>query len=191
MTMMDDFDFDDLETEDDEAAPPEEASNRTFLLVAGVLGAFLILSLVLMAVYAMVIVPRRRSAESTQEAQIYAQNTAVALSANQTAEAQAWTATPTATKTPLPMTATLSPTPVMAVTQTPAAGLAQSREDHLTATMAALFTQQAANLITVTPAATQLPTTGFADDVGLPGLLSLAGALILVIFLARRLRMAR
>ncbi len=191
MTMMDDFDFDDLEMEGDEATPPEESSNRTFLLVAGVLGAFLILSLVLMAVYAMVIVPRRRTAESTQIAQINAQNTQVALAANMTAEAQSWTATPTATQTPLPVTATSSPTPVMAITDTPAAGLAQSREDHLTATMAALFTQQASNLMTVTPAATQLPSTGFADDVGIPGMLSLAAALVLVIIFARRLRTAQ
>ena len=188
MTMMDDFDFDDLEIEDE--TPPEDANNRTFLLVAGVLGAFLILSLVLMAVYAMVIVPRRRSAESTQVAQINEQNTAVALAAEMTADAQSWTATPTATNTPLPATPTLSPTPVMAISETPAAGLAQSREDHLTATMAALFTQQAANLMTVTPIPTGLPATGFADDVGLPGLISLAAALILVIVLARRLRTA-
>ncbi len=179
MTMMDDFDFDDIEME--EGPPPEEASNRTFLLVAGILGAILILSLILMAVYAMVVVPQRRAAQNTQ----------VALASGLTAEAQSWTATPTITRTPLPMTATPSPTLVLAPTDTPAAGLAQDRNDQLTATMAALFTQQAANLLTVTPLATELPSTGFADDIGLPGMLSLAGALILIIFFARRLRTAR
>ena len=43
------FDFFD-EDEFDDSPPPEEASNRTFLLVAGILGAILILSLILMAV---------------------------------------------------------------------------------------------------------------------------------------------
>ncbi|MBC8506818.1 MAG: hypothetical protein H8D34_18290, partial [Chloroflexi bacterium] len=107
-----------------------------------------------------------------------------------TAEAQSWIATPTATSTQPPMTATSSPTPVIAPTDTPAAGLAQDsdRDSQLTATMGALFTQQASNLLTVTPISTQLPSAGFADDVGLPGLLALAGAMILVIFLARRLR---
>jgi hypothetical protein len=41
-----------------------------------------------------------------------------------------------------------------------------------------------------TPQATStaLPSTGFADDVGLPGMLGLAAVLIVVIFLARRAR---
>ncbi len=182
------FDFFD-EDEFDDSPPPEEASNRTFLLVAGILGAILILSLILMAVYAMVVVPNRRAAQNTQIAQINAQNTQVALASGLTAEAQSWTATPTATRTQPPATPTSSPTPVIAPTDTPAAGLAQDdRASQLTATMGALFTQQASNLLTVTPVSTQLPSTGFADDVGLPGLLALAGAMILVIFLARRLR---
>jgi len=182
------FDFFD-DDEFDDSPLPEEASNRTFLLVAGILGAILILSLILMAVYAMVVVPNRRSAQNTQVAQINAQNTQVALASGLTAEAQAWTATPTATRTQPPASPTSSPTPVIAPTDTPAAGLAQDdRDGQLTATMAALFTQQASNLLTVTPISTQLPSTGFADDVGIPGLLALAGAMILVIFLARRLR---
>ena len=43
MTMMDDFDLEDVELEDE--LEPEESSNRTFLLVAGILGGILILSL--------------------------------------------------------------------------------------------------------------------------------------------------
>ncbi|MBM3145630.1 MAG: hypothetical protein FJ010_11815 [Chloroflexi bacterium] len=180
--------FDYYEPPFDESPPPEMASNRTFLLVAGILGAILILSLILMAVYAMVVVPKRRSAQSTQVAQINAQNTQVAIASGLTAEAQSWTATPTATRTQPPIPPTSSPTPVVAPTNTPAAGIAQDRDAQLTATMAALFTQQAANLLTVTPVSTQLPSTGFVDDFGIPGLFALAGAMILVIFLARRLR---
>jgi hypothetical protein len=41
---------------------------------------------------------------------------------------------------------------------------------------------------TATPSA--LPTSGFADDVGLPGMFGLALLLVAVIFLARRLRTA-
>jgi len=191
MTMMDDFDFDDLDIED--TPPPAEASNRTFLLVAGILGAILILSLILMAVYAMVVVPNRRAAQNTQVAEINAQNTEVALASALTAEAQSWTATPTITNTPLPITATATSTPVIAPTDTPAAAIAQDeeREAQLTSTMAALFTQQASNLLTVTPITTELPETGFADDVGIPGLITLAAALIIIIFLTRRLRTAR
>ena len=51
-------------------------------------------------------------------------------------------------------------------------------------------TQAAQELLTqtATPTATGLPDTGFADDVGAPTLLAMAGLLILVIFVARRLR---
>jgi LPXTG-motif cell wall-anchored protein len=37
---------------------------------------------------------------------------------------------------------------------------------------------------------TAIPNTGFADDVGLPAMLGMAVLLVVVIFLARRLRTA-
>jgi len=184
MTTMDDFD---IEDEDMEESPPEESSNRTFLLVAGILGGVLLLTLICLAVYAMVYVPRRESSQQTQVAEINAQNTEVALAAQMTRQAQAWTATPSATSVPTE-TSTASPTPVLAPTDTPV--LEEPTEDPRTATVAALLTLQAGGDQTTTPTATALPATGFADDVGVPGLLSLAAALVVVIFLARRLRTA-
>jgi len=38
--------------------------------------------------------------------------------------------------------------------------------------------------------ATALPQTGFADEVGLPGLLGLALALVVVVFATRRIRLS-
>ena len=174
-------DFDDFEDDGDE----EQSDNRTFLLVAGILGAILILALVCMAIYAMVFMPQRRDAQSTQAAQINIQNTDVAMAAAMTAQAQAWTPTPTVTGAPAPITATSSPTPVVAPTDTPPSG-GQATVDPRTATVAALLTQQAGGGLT--PTATALPDTGFADDFGIPGMLALAAALVVVIFLARRLR---
>jgi hypothetical protein len=182
MTLMDDFDLDDIDLEDE--VQPEESSNRTFILVAGILGGVLILSLVCIAVYAMVYLPRSRDAQATQQAEIFAQNTEVAMWSKMTAEAQAWTATPSATYTMVPKTAT----PVLAPTDTPVMEIdAAATQDPRTATVAALLTQQAEKL-TLTPVSTALPDTGFADNVGVTGLVALAGSLILVIFLARRLR---
>ena len=180
MTMMDDFDLEDVELEDE--LEPEESSNRTFLLVAGILGGILILSLVFVAVYAMVFLPRSRSAQATQEAEIFAQNTEVAMWAAMTADAQSWTATPAATSTQAPNTAT----PVIAPTDTPVLEKAAATADPRTATVAALLTQQALNL-TLTPVS-ELPDTGFMDNVGVTELVALAASLVLVIFLARRLR---
>jgi len=191
MTLMDDFDLDDMGLEDDDSQP-EESGNRTFILVAGILGAILILSLVCMAVYAMVFLPRSRNAKSTEVAEINAQNTEVAMLSAATAEAALWTATPTTTSTQSPNTPTSSPTPVIAATNTPAEQGADTGPevtvDPRTATVAALFTQQAENELTITPISTGLPDTGFMDDVGVPGLVALAASLVLVIFLARRLR---
>lgn len=60
------------------------------------------------------------------------------------------------------------------------------------ATLAAQQTQIASGQPTLrptlSPTPTALPKSGFADDVGLPGLLGLSAALVTVIFLARRLR---
>ena len=179
MTLMDDFDLDDMDVEEDEQ--PRASSNRTFLIVAGILGGILILTLVFIAVYAMVFLPRNREAESTEIAEINAQNTEVAMMISMTAEAKSWTSTPTLTPTELPDT----PTPVIVATDTPETGGAMVTVDPRTATVAALLTQQAEN---ITPAATELPDTGIMDNIGVPGLVALAGSLVLVIFLARRLR---
>jgi LPXTG-motif cell wall-anchored protein len=65
---------------------------------------------------------------------------------------------------------------------------ATATTDPRTATVAALLTQAAEAQQTVTPTASGLPQTGFAEDVGVPGLVGLSLALIVVIFLARRLR---
>jgi hypothetical protein len=62
--------------------------------------------------------------------------------------------------------------------------------DAQRATLSAQQTQLASGKFTATVIATStaLPSAGFADEVGLPGLFGLALALILIIFLARRLR---
>jgi len=61
----------------------------------------------------------------------------------------------------------------------------------LTATMGALYTQAAISQLTPTStliAELALPKGGFADEFGIPGLVMMAAVLVVVIFLARRLR---
>lgn len=186
-------DFGDLEV--NETPPPEEASNRTFLIVAGVLAALIVVSIVCMALYAMVFVPLRSNQQATEVAKIYAQNTQVALAAGQTEEASRYTSTPTVT--PIPPTATTTPTSVVAV---PTDVASTSTPNSRTATVAALLTQAAEAQLTTTPAPSALPDTGFMDEVvvpgvgnlalviGVPGLIILSLVLVGVIVLARRLR---
>lgn len=182
--------FDDLDMDivGDEIPPPEESSNRTFLIVAGILGGITIIALVLIAIYALVIMPQRRKDQATQVAQLNSQNTQVAMAITQTSAAAAFTRTPTSTltRTPVPNTPTRTATLVIVV---PSDTLVPT-EDPRTATVAALLTAASEAQQTVVPTSTALPTTGFADEVGIPGLLGMAGLLVVVIFLTRRLRMA-
>jgi hypothetical protein len=169
---------------------PEESSNRTFLMAAGGLGALLILSMICLAVYALVLAPAQRVARATEVIEINLQNTQQAQT--QTAEAQALTPsrTPTETETPLP-TGTVTPTQVIVLpTFTPTPFLTLPTLAPQTATAAALQTLEAIQGGGgATPTATALPATGFADEVGIPGLVIMGGLLLAVIFIARSLRM--
>ncbi len=178
---MEDNNFDDI----DSAAPAEESNNRTFVIVAGILGGIILLSV---ACFAAVYLFGLRGGDTGAQA----------ASATQTAQAanafidQALTLTfeasilPTTTETPLP-----TGTPVVAVatsTATPDPALALN--GPLTATVAAAFTQAAAAQLTIVPTSTALPNTGFADEYGLPGMFVMTLAFVIVILLARRLRVA-
>ena len=163
---MDDFNIDKI-NKIEGGAPPNKTNNRTFLLVAGILGAIMVVSLIFMAVYAMIIVPRRNADESTQIAEINLQNTQIAMAGELTAEASMRTAVPIATRTP-PGTATTIPTLVVEAINTPVS--ASSVDDSRTATVAALQTEQAENPPTSTPTstlmieATSTPASLFATD---------------------------
>ena len=177
------YEGDDLNFEDEEA-PPEESSNRTFLIAAGVLGGIVLLSIACLAVYALVILPQQRTAQqageqnaqATQNAQINEALTAtgVAFDLSQTPQA-----TDTLAPTDTPVVAQPTATNTLEFTLTP---------DPATATVGAGLTRVAASTATVVMTTTALPTSGFADEVGLPGLAIAAMVLVAVIFLARRLR---
>jgi hypothetical protein len=179
-----DMDMDDELEDDFSGPPPEESNNRTFLIVVGVLAAILVLALICTAAYAFLILPQSRNQKATQAAEINAQNTAVALGVTQTAEARRWTPTPRPSWTPT-VTQLPTNTPVVAelATSTPT-------EDSVLATQNALYTLAAETTQTVIPTSTLLPSGGFADDVGVPGLVGIGVALVVVIFLVRRLRTA-
>ena len=193
----------DSETPGEGETPPEESSNRTFLIIAGVLGAIALLALLCIAIYALVLWPRTRSAQANQKATLEAQNTEVALiiartstAAAQAAIEAAYTHTPTATMPPSMFTGTPTQTPVVAMATTTTPQYTATTGPEL-ATATALHATLTANAIlyasTLTARAfpsTAVPETGFADEVGLPVMLGLAVLLIVVIFLARRLRTA-
>ena len=176
------YEGDDLEFDDAEAMP-EESSNRTFLIAAGVLGGIVLLSLACLAGYVLLIRPQQIGAQQTQSA-IEKQNaetindalTATAMSYNLSQTPQI-TDPPFPTDTPV--VAQPSATNTLETTLTP---------DPATATVGAGLTQVSASTGAVVATSTALPTSGFADEVGLPGLVIAALVFIAVIFLVRRLR---
>lgn len=177
------YEGDDLNYDDDVEALPEESSNRTFFIAAGILGGIVLLTLCLIGAYVVFIVPQGNAAQQTQSA-IETQNagtindaltaTAVAFDLSQTPQV-----TDTLFPTDTPVVAQPSATNTLEFTLTP---------DPSTATVGAGLTLVAASTATILPTSTALPTSGFADEIGLPGLVIAALVLVAVIFLARRLR---
>ena len=162
-----------------DAPPPEESSNRTFLIAAGILGGIVLLSIACLAGYALLILPSQRTTQQQASTAQAAQNLQVAQALTSTAQALVLpteTVTPPPTQTPVIAQATATTVPP---TDTP---------DPATATVAAALTQAAQAQLTHIPTSTALPGTGLADQYGAPGLVVLGMALVGVIFLARRLR---
>jgi hypothetical protein len=192
-----------------EEGAPGGSNNRTFLIAAGIIGGVILLALVCMAGYAFFLLPRQNAGQAAQQTAVLLTNTAIAGGATSTA--QALLATPTldagsiaataqavaatrqmdATRTAQALAALASPTAVvMQFTATPIV-VETSTPDPVTETVAALYTQAALAEQTVFPTSTALgdvPATGFADEVGLPGLFIIGFVLVVIILLSRRLR---
>ena len=163
----------------DDSNPPEESNNRTFLIAAGGLGLLVLIALLCLGAYVLFNFNSGRTQEATAAAQATNQQATLNAGSTQFAEDQALTQTAAVTLTILPSSTPVIAQPSSTTSPTP---------DPATATVAAAFTQIAGSTQTIIPTSTALPNTGFADDVGVPGLLVMAIALVVVIFLVRRLR---
>ncbi len=217
---MSDYDNNDVNDEVEGNEPVEEeggaapGGNRNFLLALGIMGGIFILILLALLIYWFTSRPGGGGA-GAQQANIAATNDVIRTANAATALAATQAAgliltpsiTPTATNTRVPPTATntqvVAQATPSATASTPGASAAgggglltvtpnlQTR----TATIVAVLTQSAQQTQTIaakfkTGTATALPKTGFAEDVGLPGMFGLALGLVLVIVLVRRLRLS-
>jgi hypothetical protein len=196
------------------------SSNRNFLIALGVLGGiFLLLIIGLVALFLMRRNGGTEAAniQLTNQAILVA-NTQTAGAATQLAiEMLTPSITPIPSDTPVPPTPTRTSVVALATatatgpagsaqlfTATPSAtgqvgggqaGTAQAGTAQAgTGTVPAALTQAAGQTrtaaVNLTATATRLPQSGFAEDVGLPGLFGMAIGLLLVIVLVRRLRFA-
>lgn len=195
---MSDFDYSQFE----ETPPPEGPKNRGFAVIAGVLGALILLALVATAVFAIFILPGRNAQKAEVAIKLNAQNTATVMAATSSAlTAMVPTSTPvppTETATPEP-TSTPQPT-LEEPTATPELGTGGGLTEDMamTATVSALLTQAAggkpevvAGDVGATLAPTALPTTGFADGMGIPSLVGLGVLFVALILITRQVRSAR
>lgn len=168
-----------------EMPPPNDPAptNRTFLIAAGVIAGLFIIGLLVFGGY--LLLGRNTAAErAVRAAAIEATNEAIAFAATETAvavsQAEEAKAAPLQTQAP-------TNTPVIVVaTNTP-------RPTNTTSPDAAGQTATASAQLTLTPlvpSPTALPTTGFADEVGLPGLFGLGLFLLVVVFFTRRMRLS-
>jgi hypothetical protein len=198
--MLDEGNNANIETPE-ETPPPEESNNRTFLIVGGIFAALIFLTLVCGAVYALWYLPSHNASQNATQSAIKAGNAQVVAQMTSTAQAALWT--PTSLPSDTPTETLISPlqplgteTAVIAIST--ATGTVPPTTDP--ATLVAMQTQLAAQMTStaignVVPAANAtpatggpMPKTGFFDQIGLPGLVILTLALIVVIFLSRRLR---
>jgi hypothetical protein len=177
MSMYDDNSADTFD--DGDGNPPEESNNRTFLFIAGGLGLLVLLGLCAVVAYIFLNNNSTQQAELTAQAQATIQQATIVAGLTQNAQSHALTLTAA-------VTPTLPPTNTPVIAQ--ATATLTPTQNPATATVGAAFTQIAVSTQTIIVTSTALPNTGFADDIGLPGMFALALALVVVIFLVRRLR---
>jgi cytoskeletal protein RodZ len=189
----DQYDQGDLGSGGNESMPEPEKKpgNRTFLIAIAIVGVVFVLSLILLLMVAPGLLARQRAAQQEQAAQINAANTATAMAATANAQQQATTAVVITTAAPT-VAALPTKTPVVVIVgNTPeVSGTSQLSPAEL-ATVGALQTQMAGGAAgTPAPTSTALPTTGFADEVGLPLMGGLAVILVAIIIMSRRIRLS-
>lgn len=178
---FDETNYDDL----DEAGLPEESNNnRTFLVAAGILGGIILISVAcLVGVYLF----GSRGGSAAQQAEA-ANATLTAQAANNFINS-ALTATFQASILPTTTSTRLATSVVNLATTTFEPGLTpDGTSAAATATVGAALTQAAIAQLTIVPTTTALPQTGLMNDYGVPGLVTMALAFVIVILLARRLR---
>ena len=178
--------YDDETPAEEEAPPP---GGRSFITVVGIIGGIIVLAALALVGYFLFTRGTLATRFQQQAAQLNAQNTAVAATATYASMAQmTQKAILPPTWTPVPQNTAVQASPTPKPTNTVAVPTADEAAKNSTATARA----SATNRVSATPlkTATALPQTGFADEVGLPGLLGLALGLVIVVFAARRIRLS-
>ncbi len=181
--------------EEGPSIPPEKPTGggRPFAAAITIIVVLIVIALIALGV---VLLNRNPGASAEQTARINAQNTQIAAAATEQVRNAQLQQTLDAAKLP---TVTVPPTvnPQGLVTNTPVLAIPTATRTptptkdpaSLTKTAAAATQLASGGTPQVTP--TGLPTTGFADQVGLPGMAIGAVLLLIVILIVRRARVSQ
>ena len=184
--------------EEGPAIPPERPTGggRPFVVAITIIGVLVVIALIALGV---VLLNRNPGAAADQAARVNAQNTQIAAAATEQVRNAQLQQTLNAAKLPsVTVAPTLNPqglvtnTPVVAIptsTRTPVPPTPTILPADLTKTAAAATALAKGGTPQVTP--TGLPTTGFADQVGLPGMAIGAVLLLILILIVRRARVSQ
>jgi hypothetical protein len=160
--------------------PPEESGNRTFLIAAIILGVVFVIALIsIFALYFLTQTPAQPPPQNLTA------TVAVQLKATPN---NTLTATRTRTKTVTPV---VFATVLLATDTSTATATAGGAVATVTLSTGTGTASPPARTATPTSAATKLPQTGYGESSGLLGLLTLAGASMMIIVLSRNLRLTR
>ncbi len=191
---MSDFDYSQFE----EVPEPKKKGNRTFAVLASILGAIILLAVVAGAAYAIFIMPGQQAQQAELASKASAEVTATVMAATEAAVVVILpTETPVDAGTggelteELSMTATVSALLTQAAGSNPTVPVATETPTPVAAAGQPLATATQLKAATAIPTPTALPTTGFADEVGLPGLMGLAFLFVMIIAITRQVRAAQ
>lgn len=187
----------------------EESSNRPFIIASVALGGLFVAGLVSLGLYAFKIKPAQASASATQIAEINVSNTQVAVYAEATSVAQVAAVVASDNEQQARVSSSLDsnanesdtnsiqvlPAEPISVVQAPVSAtnsessVVQSDNKAVTSSINAIEVySNSVDTVESVASPETLPDTGFADEVGLPVLVSAMLALISIVIVTRSVR---
>ena len=187
----------------------EESSNRPFIIASVALGGLFVAGLVSLGLYAFKIKPAQASASATQIAEINVSNTQVAVYAEATSVAQVAAVVASDNEQQARVSSSLDsnanesntnsiqvlPAEPISVVQAPVSAtnsessVVQSDNKAVTSSINAVEVySNSVDTVESVASPETLPDTGFADEVGLPVLVSAMLALISIVIVTRSVR---
>jgi hypothetical protein len=170
----------------------EESSNRPFIIASVALGGLFVAGLVSLGLYAFKIKPAQASASATQIAEINVSNTQVAVYAEATSVAQVAAVVVSDNEQQARVASNLesnaNESAANSIAVLPAEPVSVGKAPVLSSTNDVEVYSNSVDTVESVASPETLPDTGFADEVGLPVLVSAMLILISIVIVTRSVR---